>query len=163
MTQVILLAVENDVEAYEMDGDKWLKLATSDHREGLMTTHGKIASDGIRMHIDRQQELCECDEHATHEKFEGLMETVRKDMSFAVAVDRELLLEALAGIDDRYIALFIGDKRKPIVIQGITRQAILMPVDPDTVETELTVLDFPGVEFVGDKPTPDAPSAPLFA
>jgi hypothetical protein len=131
----VILNVKQDIDTSIFDLSDWLQLAMSetDGREYLKIRHGNMATDGVRIHADDYDNDCVCgNPQDIHGKINHIMELSEKDCNFAFWVDRQLLIDALAGMPDGTIVIYHGKYNQPIVIEEHDgcRFAVLMPMAP---------------------------------
>jgi hypothetical protein len=134
---IIITEIKQSLENgddFVMPADDWLKLAVNTDKEQLATIHGDEASDGFRIHqaTDRDS-LFECWRSDWHEKIRKMLEQSKRDNTLHIAIDRQYLIEALAGInseDTDMIQIWINPANKiaPILVCNKMRNALIMPM-----------------------------------
>lgn len=115
----------------DMSVSDWLNLAVSPGRKPLSIPHAFVAADGYRMHIAKYlTSPCGCEHQDTHAGINKVMKDA-ETVPFAFSVNRQFLLDALAGMNNaESIDFFSAGPDKPIVIQASieNRTAIIMPL-----------------------------------
>lgn len=144
------------MHAYIVNKKDWLELATSEDpdRGNLGTPHGNIAADGIRMHINNSGSPCQCDNTKQHQGFYHVIDGI-KDIPFAFSINKELLIDALAGMDTNQIFFYVAAPNKPVVIQDLlhNRTAIVMPMHFDGHDEKETPSNLPKAPKKEKKPS----------
>lgn len=132
--------ITSEVDQGVMKSLEWLSLTTfkgKGHAHALNMIHGNASSDNNRMHINLlESSECLCSREDTHEKFNKNIE-LAESAPFAFAVNRQFLVEALAGLnpEDGYLLIYNAGADHPIVITETDqhRVAIIMPIQPDSI------------------------------
>jgi hypothetical protein len=115
----------------EMLGDEWKSLAISndESRDFIHQTHGEFAADGFRMHVVKDGSTCGC---VFDEQMKTTFKTCKKDALFSFAVNRQFLIDALAGIGSGSdgVFFFSSGRNKPVVLSNDNgdRIAVIMPL-----------------------------------
>jgi hypothetical protein len=144
-----------------MENKEWLQLATrkenGSHRE-LRKVHGNFAADGYRMHVV-EGKPCKCKNEQTHRTTEQKIIPMGEKSRFVFAINRQFLLDALAGIETK-VVVFFGDEKSPVIIQGLgdegcdeSRTALIMPVAGVDQETANFPIVYVDVKTAGGTPT----------
>lgn len=134
MTIIILdiPQVEGSADDYQVPVNQWLEAAGASDKASLTHPHACIGTDGTRMHIANNADPdCNCGNSSLHSGFNRIIENAEM-ARFSFAVSRQLLIEALSGInpDDDCILFFTSSPTAPIVVQDreVSRTAIIMPM-----------------------------------
>lgn len=137
-----MITLVNVKQMDEFSVAEWLKLAasTDPDRKNLQVAHGMAAADGWRIHVayDVEEKDCECGDLKTHKNLNKVIQDAC-NAPFVFSVNRQFLLDALAGMDDadedysterQMISFYVASPKSPIVIQGVhtKRTAVIMPM-----------------------------------
>jgi hypothetical protein len=141
-------------EILTLTDKQWLGLAKrkGDNRANLGKIHGNFAADGYRMHVV-EGKPCKCKDKQTHRITEQKIIPSGEKSRFVFAVNRQFLLDALAGIENDVVVIF-GDEKSPVVIQGLgengfcdeSRTALIMPVagvEQETANFPIVYVEIP--------------------
>jgi hypothetical protein len=135
----------------DMPGPNFVDLAISSdpNRAGLNMAHGGIGGDGYRIHISTElSRECDCGNEKMHKSLNDTLDRVVSEAPFAFAINRQFLLEALAGIPsgehagEIYFHYSARDKAIIITSPDMTRAAVLMPMRIEIVNS----LQLPRIE-----------------
>ena len=130
---IIVNIPQTEIDDFEMESDNWLNLTKDDTRPGLKVSHGCLSTNGVSMHIVREDHICFCTNKDVHEKINGIIDMANKS-KFVFSLNRTFLINALAGInpDNNEIQFFCAadDGTGIVIIQDKdhNRQAIIMPM-----------------------------------
>lgn len=135
-----MIRIVNVMEMDEVSGKAFVDMAKHSDRDGMNVVHAGFASNGYRIHVATEEGFeCGCGNAAIHKTINDALDRYTHEIPFAFAIDRQLLLEALAGIPGgdyaNEIYFHVADRNKPIVIASpnMERSAVIMPI---TVEIE---------------------------
>jgi hypothetical protein len=139
MTVILLDA--NNVDGFTdyMELSRWLELAASDEVEAFVKPHGDMASDGMRAHLHCHGDACDCENEEAHTKLDGVI-AAAKESKFLFALNRQFLLEALAGMDDDAVLFFGKGPKDPAVLCDVdcVYAAIIMPMKHENPELNIS-------------------------
>lgn len=146
----MLLLVETE-QIEVLPGEKFVKLAVSSDtaREGLNQAHAGFGADGFRIHLAAEAgNECYCLDEKTHKTVNEVLEKVTSESPFIFAINRQFLLEALAGIPagehagEIYFHYSSKDQAVIITSSDMKRAAVIMPMNIEM----MTPLKLPRIE-----------------
>lgn len=141
-----MIIIVDAMQVDEMPSRRFVEMArsTDPDRHGLNVAHAGFASNGYRMHISTEEgHECSCGDEMLHNRLNESVERATSGANFSFAINRQLLLEALAGIPgDEYtgiIHFYFSAKDRPVVVTSpdMTRAAIIMPMTTEEKPLEL--------------------------
>lgn len=146
----MLLLVETE-QIDVLPGKKFVELAVSSdmNRGGLTGAHAGFGADGFRIHLATEEgNECYCLDEKTHNTMNEVLGKVTSESPFIFAINRQFLLEALAGIPagehagEIYFHYSKKDQAVIITSSDMTRAAVIMPMNIEM----LTPLKLPRIE-----------------
>jgi hypothetical protein len=156
MTAVIL-NVKEYIDTDRPDLSDWLDMATNHEKEALQLRHGNAATDGVRIHAADAGRDCNCNNpQDIHGKINHIMDIAENECKLAFLIDRQLLIDALAGMEEGAIVFYCGTPTQPIVLEEAdgSRYAVIMPLQPK--EERRQTPDIPRVKTEkAEAPQPD--------